>query len=81
MIFASGGSSPDARLLLPIREVAQITGLSKTSIYRAVHRRQIRAVRIGRRLLVPRSTIQGLIDGSICDLFGNGGGGPSGEAK
>ena len=41
------------KLMFDIHEVAQITGVSTGTVYNAVKRGEIKAVRIGRRILVP----------------------------
>jgi excisionase family DNA binding protein len=52
------------RLTLSVEEAAQLLGLSRTSAYEAVHRGDLPAIRVGRRLLVPRSRLAALLDGA-----------------
>jgi excisionase family DNA binding protein len=52
------------RLTLSVDEAAQLLGLSRTSAYEAVHRGELPAIRVGRRLLVPRSRLNALLDGA-----------------
>lgn len=47
--------------LMAVPEVEQHTGLSKHSIYRAIHRGDIPHVRIGRRILVPRAKLDAFL--------------------
>lgn len=49
------------RRTLTVDEVALVLGISRGSAFRAVHRNEIRAVRIGRRLLVPRDEVERLL--------------------
>jgi excisionase family DNA binding protein len=41
------------RKVLNVAEVAEVLGLSRNAAYEAVHRGDIPAIRIGRRILVP----------------------------
>ena len=47
--------------VLSVDQVADYLGLARNSAYAAVARGEIRSVRIGRRLIVPRSAIEQLI--------------------
>ena len=52
------------RRTLTVDEVAVALGISRGSAFRAVHRNEIMAVRIGRRLLVPRDEVERLLGGA-----------------
>lgn len=49
------------RRTLTCPEVAQTLGISVDSVYLAIKRQEIRAVRFGRRVLVPRDEIDRLL--------------------
>jgi len=46
---------PDRRLTLTVEEAAQLLGISRALAYEAVQRGEIPHLRVGRRILVPRS--------------------------
>ncbi len=48
--------------VLNVAETAVLLGVSRNLVWRAIARRQIRAVRIGRRVLVPRSALVALME-------------------
>ena len=54
------GLSP---LLLTINQVAQLLGIGRTSTYELVMSGQIQSVKLGRRRLVPRSSVEGYVKG------------------
>ena len=47
---------------VPITEVAEMLGISRSMAYEGVHRGEIPAVRIGRRVLVPKDCVAELLD-------------------
>jgi excisionase family DNA binding protein len=49
------------RRTLTVDEAARLLGISRNSAFRAVHRGQLAAVRIGRRILIPRDRFEVLI--------------------
>jgi excisionase family DNA binding protein len=53
-------STPPTRRTLTVAEVADIAGVSRISIYEAVRRGEIQAVRIGKRIVVPRTVVDQL---------------------
>ena len=55
----ASSSLPD-RLVLSVREVALVLGIGRNQAYAAVHRGEIPAIRLGRRLLVPREAVEHL---------------------
>lgn len=46
------------------RETAEMLGVSLDSVIRAISRGDIKAIRFGRRLLIPRSEIERLLEGA-----------------
>jgi excisionase family DNA binding protein len=53
--------NPPDRLVLTVAEAAAALRIGRNQAYAAVRRGQIPAVRIGRRLLVPRRAIEELV--------------------
>jgi excisionase family DNA binding protein len=53
----------DEPVVLDIAEVATNLRVSRRHIYRLVARGELRVVRLGRRVLVPRSELERLLDG------------------
>jgi excisionase family DNA binding protein len=49
-------------LLLPVREVAQLLGLSERSVMRLEKRGELQAVRIGTRVLYPRIAVEQFVE-------------------
>lgn len=49
------------RLLLNVREVMVLTGLSRNSVYEACARGDLPALRIGRRVLIPKAALLKLL--------------------
>ena len=45
-------------LLIPVRQAAATLGLGRDSCYRLIREGRLPAVRVGRRLLVPRSSLK-----------------------
>jgi len=50
------------KLLLNVRDVVRVTGLSRNSIYAACARGDLPAVRIGRRVLIPKRALQRFLE-------------------
>jgi excisionase family DNA binding protein len=50
--------APDA---LSVKECAQLLGVSTDVVYECVHRDQIRAIRLGRRLVIPKGGLMRLL--------------------
>lgn len=50
-----------------VEEVAQLLRIGRSSAYEAVRRGQIPALRLGRRLRVPRSALEQLLRGHLSD--------------
>jgi len=50
------------RLVFTVEEARRQLGLSKGSMYEAVRSGQIPSIRVGRRILIPRATLQRLLE-------------------
>lgn len=61
----------EERLVLTVSEAAKLLGLSRGSAYEAVRMKQVPAIRIGRRILVPRAALQRLLEGANSNSSGN----------
>jgi len=61
---ASGAIAPAGeRLTLTVEEAATLLGISRAFAYEAVNRGEIPAIRIGRRVLVPKRALERLLSG------------------
>jgi len=62
---AVGGDDedPDERLVWSVEEMAARLGISRSFAYEAVQRGDIPHLRIGRRILIPRSALHRLVEG------------------
>lgn len=52
------------RLTLTVPEAAKLLGVSRNSAYEAIQRGEIPAIRIGRRVVVPRARLEEMLNGS-----------------
>ena len=50
------------RLVFSVPEVAKLLGLSRASTYEAVRIGSIPSLKVGRRILIPKSALQELLD-------------------
>ncbi|MEZ5321294.1 MAG: helix-turn-helix domain-containing protein [Microthrixaceae bacterium] len=50
-----------AKAALSIRETAEVTGLSVSSVRRALAAGVLRSVKIGRRVVIPRASLDALL--------------------
>jgi excisionase family DNA binding protein len=50
-------------MTLTVPEVAELLGISRAFAYELVARHELPALRLGRRLVVPRHMIEALLDG------------------
>jgi excisionase family DNA binding protein len=50
------------RLLLSVREAAKVLGIGRDATYQLVREHRLPAVRIGRRLLIPRALLEGWVE-------------------
>ena len=65
----------DQRQTLTVEEAAAILGIGRNSAYEAIRRGEIPALRLGRRLLVPRRALERLLwdnDSGTPDVGHNG---------
>ena len=57
-------SSDSERLVLTPEEARRLLGLSRGLMYDALRRNEIPNIRIGRRILIPRTALMRLLDGT-----------------
>ena len=55
-------TEPEDRITYDPKEFMTITGLSKTAVYQGIDRGEIPSVRIGRRILIPKSAVDKMFD-------------------
>ena len=55
-------SRPSDRLTYNVEEAALLLGISRNSAYEAVRKGEIPTIRLGRRILVPVSRLEALLD-------------------
>lgn len=58
-----GDSDLQHRVVLTVAEAGRLLGISRNSAYEAVRRGELPAVRIGRRLIVPKAALDRLLSG------------------
>jgi excisionase family DNA binding protein len=59
---------PEAeRLVYSVEEAAELLGISRAFCYEAVNRGEIPCLRIGRRILIPRSALHKFVEGARAD--------------
>lgn len=56
---------PAARRFYSVAEVAEISGISSVTLYRAINAGEFPAVRIRGRVIVPARVLDALIDGAV----------------
>ncbi|MHB1486639.1 MAG: helix-turn-helix domain-containing protein [Acidimicrobiales bacterium] len=56
---------PQQRLTMTVEEAATALGISRATAYEAVSRGEIPAIRIGRRILIPKVALEKLLEGTI----------------
>lgn len=49
------------RLTVTVAEAAEVLGISRRLVYDAINRNELRAISIGRRLVIPRAEIERLL--------------------
>lgn len=52
----------DTRIVLTVLEAARALGVGRNQAYAAVRRGDLPALRVGRRLLIPRAALERLVD-------------------
>ena len=55
-------SQPTDRLTYSVEEAAELLGISRNSAYEAVRKGELPTVRLGRRILIPRSRLEAMLD-------------------
>lgn len=60
---ASSASAPPERLAVSVNEAARLLGVSRDLVYDLVARGELPAIRLGRRLVVARRSLQNLLAG------------------
>jgi excisionase family DNA binding protein len=56
-------TSRNERLTYTVEEAAELLGISRNSAYEAVRKGEIPTIRLGRRILIPRSRLEALLGG------------------
>ena len=51
------------RLVMTVAEAASVLGVHHLTIRRAVERGELHAVRLGRRVIIPRASLESFLDG------------------
>lgn len=59
----TAAEEPFAKLVYSVRETAELLGVHANTIRRAIERGELRAVRLGDRVLIPRNEIWRLLEG------------------
>jgi excisionase family DNA binding protein len=54
----------EGRHTFSVDEAARILGVSRASAYTAIKNRELPAIRIGKRLVIPRRSIERLLEGA-----------------
>lgn len=57
-----GGGS---RLAYSAKEVAALTGLHRNEVYKLLHAGELKSIRLGRRILIPRSALEEWLRGPV----------------
>ena len=57
-----GRSLVSEKLTYTIDEAARLLGISRNSAYEAARRGELPAIRLGRRILIPRSRLEAMLD-------------------
>ena len=52
------------RRTVTVQEAAEVLGISRSSAYECVHRGELRALRLGRRLVVPKAVLKDMLTAS-----------------
>src|SRR5262245_39435462 len=58
----NGGSGNDSKSFLTVKQAAETSGLGASTIRLAIRRRQLRAQKVGRRVLVKRSDLEDFLE-------------------
>ena len=60
-------TAEDDRLVLTVREAAQLLKIGRSCAYEAVRNGQLPVIRMGRRILVPRAALERLLENGSQD--------------
>ena len=66
------GVRMDIKLLLTVREAAEVLGISRTAIYLLLQRGEIPSVKIGRSRRIKRQDVESYVSGLADDYSGQG---------
>ncbi len=58
-------SSPTDRLTLTVTETATVLGISRALAYESVARGELPCIRIGKRILIPKITLERMLEGAV----------------
>jgi excisionase family DNA binding protein len=58
-------TGPTNKLTLTVEEAARLIGISRAQAYRCVHSGQLKAVQLGRRIVVPVIAVEELLSTTI----------------
>jgi len=56
---------PTGRAVLHLKEVAQVLGLSRTTIFRLIRDGKMRVIRVGSRTLVPVDVVEAILSSGL----------------
>jgi len=56
------GTENNGRLILTVKEVQKLLGLSRGLVYQAIKTGEIPSVRVGKRILIPKASLKRLLD-------------------
>lgn len=59
---ASGSSSGTEKLAVSVEEAAALLGISRAFAYELVARNELPALRLGRRIVIPRQAVEAMVD-------------------
>jgi excisionase family DNA binding protein len=62
-VVTTGTALPDGRLAYSVKEVRGFLGIGETLIYELLAKGQLRSVKAGRRILIPKSSLDAFLAG------------------
>lgn len=65
VVSALTGRPPAARRFYSVAEVAEMSGISSVTLYRAINAGEFPAVRVRNRVIVPARVLDALIEGAV----------------
>jgi excisionase family DNA binding protein len=66
-MMAGPDRTPAVPLLVTVEEAAELLRLGRTRMYELVMSGQVQSVKVGRRRLIPRKSLEEFVDGLIGD--------------